>query len=131
MLVNINRIKVNVKEAAAWYNLQVPQSNFQLAFVFGSLHYQISSQMTTLQKLDLNSEGSQIMSTLTTTRMHHKAGAHLLWAGAPTVAFNPKPKSSLSHQGLLQRGGSLKTMTAWQTSPPLVSSAAVSLQERG
>lgn len=93
MLVNINRIKVNVKEAAAWYNLQVPQSNFQLAFVFGSLHYQISSQMTTLQKLDLNSEGSQIMSTLTTTRMHHKAGAHLIRAGAPTVAFNPKPQS--------------------------------------
>lgn len=33
------------------------------------------------------------MSTLTTNRMHHKAGVHILYAGAPTVAFNPKPQS--------------------------------------
>ncbi len=77
---------------------------FRVVFVFGSFqvfnfslsnnfsNYKIKSHPT-FQKLYLNSEGSQIMSTLTSTRMHQKADVHLLYAGAPTVAFNPIPRS--------------------------------------
>lgn len=114
MLVNINVIKVNVKEAVALVSVETlskvtltwtsmfhnqtsslhsglaPFRNLTPLFIIQSIS-KIKSHPT-LQRFNLKkTEGLQILYHVDFN--NHKADAHLLRAGAPTVAFNPKPQS--------------------------------------